>query len=105
MTNLNRLEQLLSYYQADPKDAFTIYGLALEYLNSDLVKARSYFEILLQEHPNYLPTYYHVGHLYEDLEEEELAIAAYKKGIKLAEAEKKTMTLRELKNALAELEF
>lgn len=105
MTNSDRLEQLLGYYHEDPNDAFTIYGIAIEYQLLDRQKAREFFEILLKEHPDYLPTYYHVGHLYEEIEEEDLAIEIYKKGILLAEKQSNSMTLRELQNALNELEF
>ena len=105
MTNSTRLEQLLAYYKEDPNDPFNTYGLALEYLKYDLSKARFYFEELLQDHPDYLPTYYHVGHLYEELEEDDLAIKAYQKGIEIAEAQDNKMTLRELQNALNLLDF
>ena len=105
MTNSTRLEQLLAYHKDDPNDAITIYGLALEYLNLDLLKANEYFELLLENHPEYLPTYYHLGHLYEELEEEELATKVYKTGIQLAKKQNNALTLRELQNALNELLF
>ncbi len=68
VTNSNRLEQLLKYLDEDPKDAFTLYAIAMEYMKGDLKKSRNYFEKLLKEHPNYLATYYQVGHLYEALD-------------------------------------
>jgi Tfp pilus assembly protein PilF len=105
MTNSNRLEQLLKFYKEDPNDAFTIYAIATEYLKSDTSLARQYFEILLSKHPEYLPTYYHVAHLYEELNKINLAENAYLKGIALAEKQGNTTTLRELKNALDELMF
>ncbi len=103
--NSNRLEQLLKYYQEDPNDPFIIYGLAMEYFNSDLNRSKNYFEILLQNHPEYLPTYYQVAHLYEALSELTLAKEIYKKGIALAQQQNDINTLRELQNALNELEF
>lgn len=103
--NSNRLELLKKYFEEEPDDPFTIYGLAIEYQKYDRTESRKYFEILLRDHSDYLPTYYHVGHLYEQLEEEELAKKAYMDGIKIAEDQMNQMTLRELKNALSELEF
>ncbi len=103
--NSPRLEQLLEFYKEDPNDAFSIYAIATEYLKSDLTLARKYFEILLKDHPDYLPTYYHVAHLYEELDENELAEKAYRKGIILATKQGNATTLRELKNALDELMF
>ncbi len=103
--NSERLELLKKYYNEDPQDPFSIYGLAIEYQKYDLSESRKYFEILLNQHADYLPTYYHVGHLYEDLNEEDLAIKAYKDGIEIARSQANEMTLRELKNALDELEY
>ncbi|MEQ8924663.1 MAG: tetratricopeptide repeat protein [Fulvivirga sp.] len=103
--NSDRLDQLLNYYQEDSKDPFIIYGIAMEYWKFDLEKSRKYFEILLQNHPDYLATYYQVAHLYEELDEIELAKQLYRKGIEIAEIQNNQNTLRELKNALQELEF
>ncbi len=105
MTNSQRLEQLLEFYKEDPNDAFSIYAIATEYLKSDLKLARTFFEILLKDHPDYLPTYYHVAHLYEELDETKLAEKTYKEGIALATKQGNVTTLRELKNALDELMF
>lgn len=105
MTNSTRLEQLKKYYESEPNDTFIIYGLAMEYWKIDLDKSRYYFELLLQNHSDYLATYYQLGHLYEELEEMDLAKETYNKGIELAEQLQNQNTLRELKNALQELEF
>lgn len=105
VTNSNRLQQLLEYLKEDPEDAFTLYAIAMEYMKSDHNASRQYFEKLLTIHPDYLATYYQVGHLYEALDEEDLAIEAYKKGIVVAQQQDNQTTLRELKNALDELEF
>ncbi|QSE96752.1 tetratricopeptide repeat protein [Fulvivirga lutea] len=103
--NSDRLNQLLTYYKEDSNDPFIIYGIAMEYWKSDLENSRKYFELLLQEHPEYLATYYQVGHLYEEIDETELAKDTYRKGIKLAQLQNNQNTLRELKNALDEIEF
>lgn len=60
----NRLELLLQFYEEDSQDPFNAYALAMEYLNKDTAKAKVYFDTLLDEHPSYLPTYYHAAALY-----------------------------------------
>lgn len=105
VTNSNRLEQLLKYLDEDPNDAFTLYAIAMEYMKTDHYRSRGYFEKLLEIHPNYLATYYQVGHLYEALGEDALAAEAYNKGMSVAQDQGNQTTLRELKNALDELEF
>ncbi|MTI19921.1 tetratricopeptide repeat protein [Fulvivirga sp. RKSG066] len=103
--NSSRLSQLLDFLKNDPKDAFTLYAIATEYKSTDPQEALKYFEILLQEHPDYLATYYHVAHLYLELEEDEKAEAAFKKGIELAQKQENALSLRELQNAYNEFLF
>ena len=102
---MNRLQQLLEFLKEDPDDPFTLYAIATEYLQSDLEQARRYFEILLHDHPEYIPTYYHAAKLYESIDERDMAITTYEKGIKLAGEQKENLALRELQNAYQELLF
>ncbi|MFC0183620.1 hypothetical protein SAMN04515674_11738 [Pseudarcicella hirudinis] len=97
--NNDRLSHLLAFFEEDPDDPFNIYALATEYLKSDLTKSRVLFENLLQNHPDYLATYYHAAQLYFDLEEMELAKTTYLKGIETATIQKKDKALKELKGA------
>jgi predicted Zn-dependent protease len=54
-TRRQKLEELLV---KNPCDAFTLYGLALECVNSgDFPAAESYFRALLQANPDYVPGY------------------------------------------------
>lgn len=54
-TRREKLEALLAQ---NPNDAFTLYGLALEYVNSgDFPTAESYFRRLLTANPEYVPGY------------------------------------------------
>ena len=102
---MNRLQQLLEFLKEDPKDPFTIYAVATEYLKTDAVMARKYYEILLSDHPTYVPAYYHAAKLYEELDEKELAIKTYEKGIQMASLHNESLALRELKNAYQELMY
>ena len=93
------LQNLLSFYEEDPADPFNIYALALEYTKSDAVKAAGFFNVLLEEHPDYLATYYHAGAFFTALEHFGKAEEIYIKGIALALNQKNTKTHQELVRA------
>lgn len=95
----DRLQQLLDYHSKEPNDTFIVYGLALEYLKTDKKQALFYFEKLLSEHKNYLPTYYHAGQLLHDIQELSRAKEIYEAGIALARKTGDDHALRELLNA------
>ena len=103
--NSVRLKQLFDFLERDPGDSFTIYAIALEYLKENPENAKKYLDILLEKHPDYLPTYYQAGLLYQSMNEAEKAITIFEKGIALAEKTGNLMTKRELQNALNELLF
>jgi Tfp pilus assembly protein PilF len=100
-----RLTQLLQYFKDDPNDPFNIYALALEYLKTDVTKAKEFFDRLLLSHEDYVPAYYHAAKLYQSLDEKEKAIAVYEKGISIAKKHKEHKALRELQSAYDELIF
>jgi len=100
--NDHRLEQLLSFYREDPNDPFNIYALANEYKSSLPHKALKYFEVLLLKHPKYIATYYHLAHLYIELEADDKAKSTFEKGIVIASKNNESLALRELKSAYEE---
>jgi len=100
--NQSRLNQLLQFYEEDPKDPFNVYALANEYKVSDPKKALKYFEILIQDHPSYVATYYHLAHLYIDLGMDDLAKLTFEQGIDMAVQNNDSFALRELQNAYDE---
>jgi tetratricopeptide (TPR) repeat protein len=100
-----RVEQLLRFHEEDPSDPFPIYGLALEFIKSDTTKSHGYFEHLLKNFSDYLPTYYHAAKLKTELGHIKDAIETYEKGIALAKKLGDTQTLRELQSAYDELTF
>ncbi|HMG92453.1 MAG TPA: hypothetical protein VK589_20485, partial [Chryseolinea sp.] len=71
----SRIQQLEAFVKEDPHDPFNLYALALEYSKSDVRKAVESFNQLLNEHADYVPTYYHLGKLYVDISENEKALA------------------------------
>ena len=100
--NESRLAQLLQFYKEDPDDPFNIYALANEYKDSDWEKALKYFEKLVTDHPEYTATYYHLAHLYIELDKENLAKETFEKGIEIASKKSEHFALRELKSAYEE---
>jgi Tfp pilus assembly protein PilF len=93
------LKNLLGFYEEDPNDPFNIYALALEYMKSDSGQAEMYFDKLLNEHPQYLATYYPAAAFFADLDKIEKAEVIYQKGIDLALLTNQTKTHQELLRA------
>ncbi|MEQ9437464.1 MAG: tetratricopeptide repeat protein [Cyclobacteriaceae bacterium] len=103
--NAERLTRLLNFLREEPNDPFTLYAIATEYATQDTAQARIYYEKLLNDHPDYVATYYHAARLYQDMEESVLAEATYKKGISVAQTQNDRLALRELRNAYNEFLF
>jgi len=101
--NISRLDQLKAFLEEDPNDPFNIYALALEYTKSNTDNALYYFHQLLDQFPEYVSTYYHLGKLYQGLDRFEEAENTFSKGIQLATKLNKTKDVSELKNALQQL--
>lgn len=99
-----RLEQLFSFLKSEPNDPFLIYAIATEYNSKNEVEeALKYYGILINEHPNYVGTYYHLGKLQQKLNQLDLAITTFEKGIQVAQNARNMHAMSELKGALAEL--
>ena len=77
----------------------------MEYMKTDIDKAVKFLLLLMHEHEDYLPTYYHLGKLKQQLGHAESARRVFTLGIEKAEKAGELKTLRELKNALAEVEY
>lgn len=98
----NRLAQLQEFLKESPNDSFLIYALASEYLKiGDFNQALKYFEKLIDDFPDYLATYYHLGKLYQSLGKVEEASQTFLKGMDLAKRKRDLHALSELKNAYA----
>lgn len=100
-----RIRQLENFLKEDPNDPFNLYALATEYLKQDPAKAMSFYEKLLQEHPEYVPTYYHAAALYAALGQNNKAEATYQKGIATAQKVGDAHALRELQSAYNNWQF
>lgn len=94
--NNSLLANLLAFYEEDPNDPFNVYALAIEYSKSDPGEAAHFFDLLLEKHPDYLPTYYHAGAFFAAMEKIERAEEIYRRGVELALVQKNAKAHREL---------
>ena len=99
----SRIQQLQEFINEDPSDPFNIYALALEYQKSDLQKAIETFNQLLSSHPDYVPTYYQLGKIYQDLSQDKKALSVFETGIVKAGNQHNSKALHELQAARQEL--
>ena len=97
----SRLDILKSLVEQDPANAFTRYGLAMEYVNSgQLETATSEFDALLEHNPNYAAGYFHGGQTLEKLGRIDDAKALYTRGIEVTTKTGDGHTRSELQGAL-----
>lgn len=100
---MNRLAKLLEFIQNEPNDEFLKYALATEYLRlNETDKALSYYEDLVNNHPNYTGTYYHLGKLYEALNRKPDAINIYEKGMQITKEKRDNHAFSELQTVYRE---
>ena len=96
----SRLDKLLEFLKNEPEDEFLQYALATEYLRlNETDKALQYYENLVNKHPDYVGTYYHLGKLYEALNRKDDAIAIYQTGMKITREKKDNHAYSELQAA------
>ncbi len=96
---MDRLTQLLAFYEEDPNEPFNIYALAMEYYRNNPSKALIYLELLVNKFPDYIATYYQLAHLYIDLDETQKADLVFNEGIKQCKIQNKKHALGELERA------
>jgi predicted Zn-dependent protease len=102
---LSRLQQIENMLKDEPDDSFLNYSLALEYVKiNELKKAIEIIETLLKKDENYLGAYYQLGKLYEETQQPDKAITAYKKGITIAQQQTNKKAVSELNQALLLIE-
>ncbi len=93
----SRLDKLLAFIKDEPNDEFLKYALATEYLRlNDTDKALFYYEDLINNHPLYTGTYYHLGKLYEALNRKDDAIRIYETGMKITKEKRDNHAFSEL---------
>jgi hypothetical protein len=101
--NMGRLDQLFAFLKEDPHDPFNIYAVALELSKTDAFKALEYYSILLNDHPGYIPTYYHAAKLQEALGNKSESEKIYLKGMAASKEGNQTKAFQELQSAYNQL--
>jgi Tfp pilus assembly protein PilF len=98
---MNRVEILKGFLEENPKDSFSRYALALEYVklgqNDDAVRE---FETVKTNDPDYVATYFQLGQLYQKLGKSHNAEKTFRTGITIASKIGDEHTRSELEGAL-----
>jgi len=98
---VNRIEVLKGFLEQDPKDSFSRYALALEYVKAGQQDdARREFEFVRDNDPGYVATYFQLAQLYRSLGLRHEAEKTYRSGITVAVKAGDTHTQGELEEAL-----
>jgi len=96
----NRLSKMLEMLESYPEDSFLKYAIGLEYWKANEPdKAHEYLQSLKDKQPGYLPVYYQLGKLKEEMVLVEAAIAVYDECIQVARDQNAAKTLGELQEA------
>jgi tetratricopeptide (TPR) repeat protein len=102
----DRLEKILGMLESDPEDSFLRYAVAKEYESlSDYKMSLDHFMVLRAKDPDYVGLYYHLGKLYEKLDNQELALQIYDEGIVVSKKLQDFHALSELNSARLNLEM
>jgi len=101
---MDRIETFKTFISRSPTDPFPRYGLAMEYKGSGrLEEAWTAFEDLIQNFPEYVPTYLMAGGTLAALGRPSEAADVYRKGIDVASRRGDQHARKELEAALAEI--
>ena len=93
---MNRVEILKGFLEQDPKDSFSRYALALEYVKSGQTDdARREFEFVRDHDPGYVATYFQLAQLYRTLGLRHDAEKTYRTGHHRCRAKPATLTRKE----------
>jgi hypothetical protein len=105
MSILSRIDILKSFAEEEPENPFNWYALALEHESIAPEQAEYYYDILLNNHKVYLPTYYKAAEFFTSIGKTDKAQQIYTSGIALAKEKKEMKTLHELQNAFQNFLF
>jgi tetratricopeptide (TPR) repeat protein len=96
----NRIRQIEKMLDEDPNDPFLHYARCLEYTSDSYFAGRPFWEKILNQFPDYLPSYYQAGVCFDNLGLKMMAIEIWKKGVDEALKQQDFHALTELKNIL-----
>jgi len=101
---VNRVEALKGFLDQDPKDSFSRYALALEYVKlGQIPDAQREFEFVRDNDAAYVATYFQLAQLYRNLGMKHEAEKTYRSGITVATKAGDGHTQSELEGALESL--
>jgi len=101
----SRRQKLEEFVAQNPNDAFSRYGLALEFLKEgDKAGAESQFRLLIQNHADYVPGFQMYAQMLTQEERSEDAKPILKSGIAAATRVGNAHARSEMEGLLAELE-
>lgn len=103
--NTERVNLLKEFIKKEPEDPFNKYALAMEYYDMEPIESLKILQSLLDNHPDYLPTYFKTAHLLWEEEKWDDADLVFQNGIKLAQKLGDQKALGELKAAYQNFEF
>jgi|TARA_B110000908_G_C10228783_1_gene439456 tetratricopeptide (TPR) repeat protein len=106
MSSNARIEQIKTFLNETPEDAFLLYALATEHVslgNDD--EALLLYLNLVAKQPDYFATYYHLGKLYERISEDDEAEKIYEQGLAVTKRLGQKHAHGELRGAYEELTF
>lgn len=97
---MSRIDQITALLQENPADSFLQHALGLEYVKAGNEQdAKSVFEKLLSDNPDYVGSYYHLAKVFERLGQEEEAIKVYERGMDIAKNLDEQHAYSELRSA------
>ena len=103
---MDRITRIIAFLKDNPTDNFLRHALALEYIKTgDAIAARELFEAILTQSPDYIGSYYHLAKLLEQMNERDLAVDWYEKGMAAAKAAKDQHAYNELQGAYEDLTY
>ena len=101
---MDRIATFKSFIARAPGDPFPRYGLAMEYRSrGDLATAWTAFSELLEQFPDYVPTYLMAGGTLSALGRRDEAADVYRRGIEVATRRSDPHARGELETALNEI--
>ena len=98
--NSGRIQLLEQYAKEDPNDPFPVYALGLELVGNNPAKAKELFERVMDQHPDYVPVYYHAALLAITQSEPDRARSIVVKGVEKAKAARDYKAVAELEGLL-----
>lgn len=103
---MDRIAKIKAFLETAPNDNFLRHALALEFIKvGEDLSARELFEAILTESPDYIGSYYHLAKLLEKMEQTNLAIEWYEKGMEAAKLAKDNHAYNELQAAYEDLVY